>query len=201
MERIEEQLGTVDGLLFTGSAENDVDPEIYGQERHSATLPADQSRDRFELALIVMARERRIPVLAICRGAQIANVAFGGTLTQHIPDHVVSHVAHAIPHKRGLIDEHVIHIEAPSTLYDITKRRDLQTGSQHHQAVETVADDLRVVARTADGVIEALEARFASEFWLAVQWHPEATFEKDDESRAIFAHFVGSSRGQTNVDR
>lgn len=193
-ERVADDLARVDGVLLTGGA--DVDPARYGRPRHPKTVEvAEPARDAYEIALVRAAREHDVPLFAICRGAQVANVAFGGTLVQDIPELIGS----AIPHRRlcsdgtsdhAVFDEHVVAVVPESRLRTIVGREQFATGSRHHQAIEQVAGDLCAVARTADGVVEALEPLFAARFWLAVQWHPESTLADGGPSRALFAAFV-----------
>jgi putative glutamine amidotransferase len=147
------------------------------------------------------ARERGLPVLCICRGLQIANVAFGGTLIADIPQHLgdrgtIAHdVGEAEQHDGWrIVPEHVVHVESDSALARIAGTAQFATNAAHHQAVDRIAGDLRAVARTDDGIVEALEARFAAPFWLAVQWHPESTHAHDAPSRAIFAAFAAAAR-------
>jgi putative glutamine amidotransferase len=188
-------LTAIDGLLLTGGG--DVEPALYGSNSTLAT-EIDAARDAFESALLWKAREHGLPTLCICRGVQIANVAFGGSL---IPDLAVELGPNAaVPHsvidrngrtRRDLISEHVVRIADGSHLAMIVQTLRLTTGARHHQSVDRCSDDLRVVGRTADGVVEALEATFDSPFWLAVQWHPESTRDLDDgASRRIFTAFA-----------
>lgn len=193
-------LADADGVLLTGGA--DVDPARYGAPSSPLVGETERDRDELEETLLYQARDRGVATLCICRGIQIANVAFGGTLIADIPDALGSRaVRHAVPdrsgrNERGLIDDHIVRIEAGSLLAGIVGTTELLTGARHHQAVDRVADDLRVVGRTADGIVEALEARFASPFWLAVQWHPESTRELDGgASRALFAAFARAAAG------
>jgi putative glutamine amidotransferase len=194
-----EALADADGLLVTGGV--DVAPARYGAVPSPHVKHTEPERDAFEIALLRAARERALPTLCICRGIQIANVAFGGTLIADIPAALGegATIRHRAPgadgrSERGLIPEHVVRIEPESLLARLVGRTELVTGSRHHQSVERCADDLRVVARTSDGIVEAAEARFPSPFWLAVQWHPESTRALDDgASRAIFASFVAAA--------
>ena len=184
-----------DGLMLTGGG--DVDPARYGGDSPLAE-EVDATRDELESGLLREARDLRLPVLCICRGLQIANVAFGGTLIPDLPDHlgIAAAVRHSVCNadgrtERGVIPEHIVAIDEESMLRRIVGTGALPTGARHHQAVDRCAGDLRVTAQTADGVVEALEARFDSPFWLAVQWHPESTRALDaGASRAIFTAFV-----------
>jgi putative glutamine amidotransferase len=195
----EEVLAGAAGLLVTGGV--DVAPARYGAPSSPHVKHTESERDAFEIALLRAARERALPTLCICRGIQIANVAFGGTLVADIPAALgeAATIRHRAPgpdgrSERGLIPEHVVRIESDSLLARIVGRTELITGSRHHQSVDRCADDLGVVARTADGIVEALEARFASPFWLAVQWHPESTRALDEgASRALFQTFVAAA--------
>jgi putative glutamine amidotransferase len=184
------------GLLLTGGA--DVDPASYRAASSPFVTRTEPERDVMEIDLLRAARERDLPVLCICRGLQIANVAFGGTLVADVP-HRLGHgatIRHSVPvsggrTERGLIAEHAVAIDEGTLLHAILGTARLVTGARHHQAVDRPAADLRVVGRTADGIVEALEAAFASAFWLAVQWHPESTRDLDGgASRALFGAFV-----------
>jgi gamma-glutamyl-gamma-aminobutyrate hydrolase PuuD len=191
IDGLERDLDTLDALVLSGGP--DVDPNRYGRPAHPSTRPASNARDEYEICLARAAFERNIPTLAICRGLQIANVAFGGTLHQHVPD-IAGDIAHALPENstdcRGLISEHVVDT-VPGSRLSLVVGPSVVTGSRHHQAVDGVADRLRVVARTRDGIIEALELPDPRRFWLGVQWHPESTLDVDGGgSRAIFRALV-----------
>jgi putative glutamine amidotransferase len=187
------------GLLLTGGG--DVDPAAYGAPDSPLVEDVDSERDQFEMELVRQAHKRGTPTLCICRGLQVANVAFGGTLIADIPSRFAG--ADAIAHnvargdgsaERGLIPGHVVRIDSDSTLARIMGSADLHTGARHHQSVDRCAGDLRVVARTDDGVVEALELRARSHFWLAVQWHPESTCDLDDgASKKLFRAFLDAA--------
>jgi putative glutamine amidotransferase len=186
------------GVVVTGGV--DVDPAAYRAPPSELVTHTQPERDVFEIDVLHAARERGLPVLCVCRGLQIANVAFGGTLIADIAQRLGD--GRAIPHDVGepdqhtgwrIVPEHVVGIEPDSALARIARTTHLTTNAAHHQAVERCASDLRVVARTADGIVEALEARFDAPFWLAVQWHPESTYAHDGASRAIFTAFVGAT--------
>ncbi|BDE07460.1 gamma-glutamyl-gamma-aminobutyrate hydrolase [Vulcanimicrobium alpinum] len=192
-------LDGVEALLLCGGG--DVAPERYDAAPSSLTDDVDTARDELEIALIRAARERGIPTLCICRGMQVANVAFGGTLIQDIPEALGpdAPIRHALRDpsgrgERGLIPGHIVRIEPASMLARIVGTHDLPTGARHHQAAERIAADLCAVAHTDDGIVEALEARFPSPFWLAVQWHPESTRTLDGgASLAIFRAFADAA--------
>jgi putative glutamine amidotransferase len=191
---LDQQIEGCSGILVTGGW--DIDPSLYGAPLEPVTETGDPRRDAFELGVMRAARQRGMPLLAICRGLQVANVAFGGTLIQDIPTHVDTALAHAVFEDgemvRGVFSEHVVRVESGCLLASIVGTNSFATGSRHHQAVGVLAPDLRAVAATPDGIIEALEAGFASPFWLAVQWHPESTLDDGGPSSAIFARFVAA---------
>ena len=196
LAQLTQQLDGVDGVLVTGG--DDIDPHIYGEEPHERTECVPPDRDAFEMALVQAARERDMPLLAICRGLQVANVAFGGSLIQHVPDVIGERIGHQRPDEagetlRGVMATHLVTVDMSSRLSYIAGESMFATNSRHHQAVDRVGDGLRVVARTSDGVVEALEATFPSRFWLAVQWHPESTLNDGGTSAAIFRTFVAAA--------
>ena len=197
LDSLEAQLADAGGIFLTGGG--DVDPRSYGTQTNLAH-GIDPQRDAFEFELARRARERGIPTLCICRGLQVANVAFGGTLLPDIESFRGNETARLHRREfdgtsvRGLMAGHDVEIEPGSLLATIIPEPRVTTGSRHHQSIATVAPDLRVVASTPDGIVEAVEARFASPFWLAVQWHPECTLNVDNgASRAIFSAFVAAA--------
>jgi putative glutamine amidotransferase len=159
-----EQIASLDGiggLLLAGGT--DVAPELYGAARQPETEEPDCARDKLEMALLEEALARDLPVLAICRGLQLLNVAMGGTLVQHIN-------GHKFPKQPEV---HPITIAPGSRLASILGTQDYIVNSRHHQSVDRVASGVIVAARAPDGVIEALEMP-DKRFVLAVQWHPES---------------------------
>jgi putative glutamine amidotransferase len=164
---VDETLEALHGLIFSGGS--DLDPELYGQEAHAETSGVVRNRDTAELALLEAALERDMPVLAICRGSQVLNVARGGDLVQHLPD-VVGDEKHK--HTPGEFADHDVSLEDGSRLASVLGER-APVKSHHHQGLGKVGEGLRVVAHAEDGTIEAVEdptRRFA----LGVLWHPEA---------------------------
>jgi len=186
----DEVLDLIDGLILSGGA--DIDPEAYGAEPHPATGPTYPDRDRTEVALTRRAVERDMPVLGICRGMQLLNVAFGGTLVQHLPDEV----GHG-DHRRnpGSFDgsDHDVRLLADSVAAAAAGQVAHVTKSHHHQGVERIGEGLRITGySTLDDLPEAIELP-ACQFVLGVQWHPEA----DEGSRVIDA-FVAHARSRRN---
>jgi putative glutamine amidotransferase len=177
-EGVEETLDAVDGLIFSGGS--DLDPDLYGQDVHPETFGVRADRDRAELALLTGALERDLPVLAICRGSQVLNVARGGDLVQHLPD-VVGDERHK--HTPGTFADHDVALERGTRLESLFGDR-APVKSHHHQGFGRIGEGLRVAAHAEDGTIEAVEApdrRFA----LGVLWHPEA-----GEDMKLFAALV-----------
>jgi putative glutamine amidotransferase len=182
----------VAGLLITGG--EDIAPAHFGQAPHPTTGRPHAARDAYELALSRIACERRIPTLAICRGAQVLNVALGGTLVQDIPSQRPSAVEHDLSERRRE-RVHPASIDAASKLADVLGATRISVNSSHHQSVDHVADSLRVTACSDDGIIEALEPREPGWWMVAVQWHPEELTETvEDWDRRLFAAFAKAVR-------
>jgi len=163
---IEETLGALDGVVFSGGA--DLDPKLYDQEPHDETSGLHPERDRAELALLEAALARDMPVLAVCRGSQILNVARGGDLVQHLPE-VVGDDKHK--HTPGKFADHDVALEQGTRIASLLGGR-VPVKSHHHQGFGRVGRGLRVAARAEDGTIEAVEDPEHS-FALGVLWHPE----------------------------
>ena len=157
-----------DGLLLTGGV--DVDPRAYGETPHP-TVELDATRDDYELALARLAIERDLPLLAICRGVQVLNVAAGGTLIQDLPSQHPSETPHAINEPRNAI-AHDVAITPGTCLSLLLGKPAMAVNSRHHQAVKDAAPGFVVSAVSPDGVVEAIE-RPESTFCVGVQWHPE----------------------------
>ena len=184
----ERALDGVAGLVLTGG--EDVDPHEYGEERLPACGAAHHGRDHAEIALARFAQAHRIPTLAICRGAQVMNVALGGTLVQDI----ATQRAGALQHERSADRRERVHgvrVVAGSRLAETLGATELTTNSSHHQSIDRVAPTLRITAHAHDGIVEGLEPIDRDWWMLAVQWHPEelvATAE--DWDRRLFASFA-----------
>jgi putative glutamine amidotransferase len=185
-------LTDIAGLVLTGG--EDIDPRHFGEAPHPATGEPHQLRDTYELALARTAYEQRIPTLAICRGAQVMNVALGGTLVQDIPSQHASGIDHD-PAGRRAERVHRVQVDAGSRLAHIVGSESIATNSSHHQAANRVATELRVSARSEDGIVEALEPADPAWWMVAVQWHPEElTATPEDWDRRLFATFADAVR-------
>ncbi|MBS9534161.1 gamma-glutamyl-gamma-aminobutyrate hydrolase family protein [Mycobacterium sp. M1] len=183
-------LDGLSGLVITGG--KDVNPAAYGQSPHAETDQPDTARDAWEFALLDEALRRGLPVLGICRGAQVLNVALGGTLHQHLPD-VLGNCGHRAGN--AVFTTMDVHTVAGTRVASLLGES-VAVQCYHHQAIDTVAYRLTVSARDDDGVIEAVELP-GEDFVVAVQWHPE---ESLDDLR-LFDAIVGAARAYGRVSR
>jgi putative glutamine amidotransferase len=173
----------------------DVDPARYGQAaRPDAKLELDSERDATDFALFRRAWEDETPILGICRGLQVVNVALGGTLVQDIPSDRPSDVRHEAPGSEKTRLDHSVRIAAGSRLHAISGGGELPVNSRHHQAIDAAAGPLAVTATSPDGLAEAVEGR-DGRWILAVQWHPE-NLVGDAASERLFAEFVAAARAR-----
>jgi putative glutamine amidotransferase len=176
-------LDRLDGVLLSGGV--DVDPVLYGQAPHPRLGRVNRRRDEFELALTREALRRDVPILAICRGHQVLNVATGGTLVQDVPSIVERAVEHDGPGPRWR-RAHRVEVTAPSRLREILGQDALDVNSIHHQAVDRIGEGLAVSARCPeDGVVEGLEMP-GRRFVVSVQWHPESFWNRPDSFQSLF---------------
>lgn len=179
-------VASCEGVLLPGSGA-DVDPEKYGQERLPSCGPADSAREAVDELLMQDASNLHKPLFGICYGFQAWNVWRGGALIQHLNT--------GVNHKPGreVREAHHVAVAEGSRLGEIAGTRDLVVNSSHHQGLERPGDGLAVVARSSeDGLIEAVEG-LDEQFVVAVQWHPERSFEYDPASKALFSAFVKSA--------
>jgi putative glutamine amidotransferase len=181
-DAVEETLDALDGLLFSGGA--DLDPELYDAEPHPATDGVRPERDHAELALLETALERDMPVLAVCRGSQVFNVARGGDLVQHLPE-VVGDERHK--HTPGVFADHDVDVNPGTRLRDLLGDR-APVKSHHHQGYGRLGEGLVEAARADDGTIEAIEDP-SRRFALGVLWHPE-----EGEDFKLFEALVEEAR-------
>ena len=172
-------LDLLDALVVTGGA-GDLDPTLYGEEPHPETGPVQEERDAYELALVRGALVRELPILGICRGMQVLNVAYGGTIEQHLPD-ALGHEEHR--HTPGTFADHVVRLDPGSLAAHAAGAERTPVKSHHHQGIKEVGSGLKVTGWAAeDDAVEALEDP-SCPFVLGVLWHPE----EDENSRLIKA--------------
>lgn len=181
-------LSGLDGLVLTGGP--DLHPSVYGEQPHERLGPTEQEIDLFEIALIEAAQDEGLPVLSICRGMQALNVARGGTLIQDLPTERPSDIEHrqTVP---GRVPTHHVSLTHGSEVAALLGRDELEVNSFHHQAIDRLGRDLRVVGTAPDGVIEAVEAT-DGQFIVGVQWHAESLIE-NAEQRTLVEAFIGAA--------
>jgi putative glutamine amidotransferase len=190
-ELAESLLDRVDGLCMSGGP--DLDPRAYGESRHESTGPVESELDDFELALARAADARSMPILAICRGMQVLNVARGGSLHQHLPDISAGEINHR-QSEPGSETTHAVTIRESSRVARVLERTHAEVNSFHHQGVARLGDGLVITGRAPDGTVEAIEA-MDREFVIGVQWHAE-TLQSMPEQAALFAAFVDSAQAR-----
>jgi putative glutamine amidotransferase len=182
--------GRFDGVVLGGGL--DVDPARYGREtRPDANVELDPKRDSTDFAAFEKARRDDVPVLGICRGMQLVNVALGGTLHQDIPSERPSEITHEVPGQDRERRDHKVVVKPGTRLSEIARADEIEVNSRHHQAVERLAPGIEISAVAPDGLVEAFES--ASPWILAVQWHPENLVD-DAASRRLFAEFARAVR-------
>ena len=189
VEQADAYLRTIDGLVVTGGA-FDVDPAIFGAETRHASVKTKDRRTQFELALTLRALSADKPVLGICGGQQLMNVALGGTLIQHIPDEMPGALAHEQKNPRNE-PGHIVRFAEGTRLREIAGCGEAPVNSTHHQAVKAPAPCLVVDATAPDGVIEGIEDP-RRRFCIGVQWHPEYAISEAD--LRLFAAFIEAAR-------
>ena len=185
---VAELIGRMDAVILAGGG--DIDPYAYGGQPHETVYNVDPARDQLEIDLARRLVQQDKPTLAICRGAQILNVALGGTLHTHLPDVFGEQVMHRLPPR--IPTPHDVEVEPDSRLAAILGQTSLAPMSWHHQGICQLACGLRVVSRAPDGVVEAVE--MPEHRWLvAVQWHPEMTAVTDPVQQQLFNALVAAA--------
>lgn len=189
-------LERIDGLILSGGV--DVDPHLFGQEPLPGLGPVSPERDRSELALTREALAAGMPILAICRGIQVLNVAAGGTIIQDVDS---ARFPDLLKHRQEAPwwhASHAVEVEPGSRLADLLGLKagmsTIRVNSFHHQAVDRVAEPLTAVARSPDGVVEAVEHRDDRRFVVGVQWHPEGMVDRHARQRGLFRGLVRAAR-------
>ena len=195
-DAIEPLLEHLTGICLSGGP--DLGPESYGEERHPELGPTEDDIDRFEIALAKLAWRRGLPLFAICRGAQALNVARGGTLLQHLPDLDDDSIQHR-QSEAGDVPTHGVDLEAGSLLARTMGGPSAEVNSFHHQAVSRLGRDLRIVARSPDGVVEGIEAPGRG-YVLGVQWHAECLADRPEQA-ALFEGLVAAARTYSKSNR
>jgi putative glutamine amidotransferase len=188
-DRAGDYLDRLDGVVVTGGA-FDIDPALFGANERHPTVTTKDRRTSFELALTRGALDRDLPVLGICGGQQLLNVALGGSLIQHIPDEVVDALTHEQKNPRDQTS-HPVAVVAGTRLHAIVGTTEIAVNSSHHQAIKAVGANLVVDAVAPDGVIEGIEDP-RRRFCVGVQWHPEYRITAADA--ALFAAFIAACR-------
>ena len=187
---IHEYEDMIDGLLLTGGL--DLDPLLFGEEPLPGGGRLDPVRDNYELALIRYADLAELPILGICKGCQLMNIARGGTIYQDLYTQRAGVLKHLQEAPRWY-PTHGVELDHQARLYGIFEKDFIRVNSIHHQAVKDVSPYFRVAARALDGVIEAIEG-IEDRFVLGVQWHPESLWENDQDSFKIFREFIRESQ-------
>ncbi len=189
---LDDYLSIIDGLIITGG-EEDVNPQIYGENPIKELGKISPERDACEMYLFEKALEKKLPVLGICRGMQLMNAAAGGSLYQDIFSQLPETLGH-LPLKMP-VDElyHQVNIDAGSTIAKIFGTTRMLTNSFHHQAVKKVADSFMITARSDDNIIEAIEHR-SHPFALGIQWHPEDLTARHPQFRKLFDAFIAQAQ-------
>lgn len=180
-------------LVLMGGA--DVDPHLYGQQRQPHVYGVNPEQDHFEMALVHAAIEMKLPTLAVCRGIQLVNVALGGTLIQHIGD-IPGVVQHA-PGKFPAGQDYALHdvdISPRTKLAKAVGATKVNVASFHHQGIDVVGKGLKVVARSADGLVEGLEHTGRDQWLIGVQWHPEDTASTDPHQQNLYDALINVAR-------
>lgn len=190
-EDIEAYAAMLDGIIFTGG--EDVSPLNYNENPLSQVTMINEERDCHELRLFEEVYKRNIPILGICRGIQLINVALGGTLYQDIPSQVSGSLGH-LPMDTPVHNlYHTVKIEKDTKLFQIFEEETLKVNSFHHQAVKDIGLDLKITAISKDGIIEAVEG-LRERFLLAVQWHPEDLTAHHSEFLKLFSALVDNAK-------
>lgn len=189
-EVIKEQIKNIDGLILSGG--HDVYPLNYGEEPKTKIGQVFPERDEYDFELLKNAKKRKIPILGICRGLQLMNVFEGGSLFQDL-SYIGNDILKHSQNDRPTLKTHSVNIDKSSKLFEIFKVDEFLINSFHHQAINKVAKNFKVVAKAKDGVIEAIEYKNYP-FYIGVQWHPEMLQKTDDLMKKLFKEFINMSK-------
>jgi putative glutamine amidotransferase len=191
LKQINKYTQIVDGVIFTGGA--DVDSKYYNQPKHPTNSEDSPKRTEFEIKFLKNLLKEKKPILSICRGMQLINIALGGDLIQDIPSYIKTEINHkSVKNGKGYLNKvHTVETKENSLLRKITNKKEFWVNSNHHQAIGKLGKNLVVSAISPkDNIIEAIEINDYPNFFLGVQWHPEFTFT--DEDKKIFQYFCKS---------
>ncbi|OOM82086.1 putative glutamine amidotransferasec [Clostridium puniceum] len=191
IENIKEYTNKLQGIIFTGG--EDISPLFYNEEPRKEVQCIIEERDRFELELFKEVYEKKIPILGICRGLQLINIALGGNLYQDINSQIPNSYGHAPKYTLRSNLYHSVKIEKGSKLFDIFKTEDLKVNSFHHQSIKELGKNLKITANSNDGIVEAIES-VDEKFLVAVQWHPENLVEKHGEFLKVFEALINIAK-------
>ncbi len=187
-----EIIATIDGLIFTGGG--DIAPLYWQEEPQKGLGAVDPKRDNWEVALLKYALRASLPILAICRGMQLVNIAMGGSVWQDLYCAEKNYLQH-MQNAPGWHSSHTVTVIHPQ-LQKIINKKEMQVNSFHHQGIKCLAKNLEAAAYSKDGLLEAWVAP-QYDFCIGVQWHPELTAENDASSKAIFASFIREANKRT----
>ena len=185
---VESFVSLCDGFLFTGGA--DIDPTRYGEETIPLCGELQKMRDDLEFRVLEEVVKTKKPIMAICRGCQLVNVFFGGSLYQDIPSQLSADVVHKQTEEE-FSPSHSVNVKEGTPLFDLVKKKKITANSFHHQAIKRIGKGLYVMAVADDGIIEAVYYE-GDRYIRAYQWHPERLTEKDRDNRLIFEDFISA---------
>lgn len=189
-DTVEHLVDICDGFFFTGGI--DVEPKRYGEEPKETLGETQENRDEFELRVFQKVIKTAKPILAICRGAQLVNVALGGTLYQDIPSEINTKIAHRQSEPK-FSTSHDVRVLVGTPLHKIMQAEQIKVNSFHHQAIKTLGKGLEIMAVAEDGIIEAVYLP-EREYLRAYQWHPERLFETNSQNRIILEDFINACK-------
>ena len=176
----------IDGILITGG-DFDIDPKLYGEKKGKNVVRVDKPRTDFEIKIARLALKKNKPILGICGGQQLLNVALNGSLIQHITKTTIKHEQTQPRNKVS----HKVQVNLKSKLYKIVKKKEFRVNSAHHQAIKKIGKNLNINAVAEDGIIEGIELN-NHKFFLGIQWHPEFFISNCDKK--IFEAFIKASQ-------
>ena len=195
-DTIEHFVNICNGFLFTGGA--DIEPQRYGEQKKNTCGEIQYARDELEFAVLQVVNNSSKPIMAICRGAQLINVALGGTLYQDIPSEMNTPISHRQTEPKNS-PSHNVQIMKNTPLFDLAKKTVITANSFHHQAIKKLGEGLEIMAVADDGIVEAAYLH-GERYVRAYQWHPERLYETDIYNRLVFDDFIKACRVERRLD-